>query len=302
MVCCGPPAAELARLPSVLPSYLKALLPKSGLKPGATLPRIAATLHGASFDSAQLAAYRRLCELPPSDTVPPLFPHSFLGPIHLQLMTHASFPFGLLGAVHLRNHIIQQRPLSDSGCFDVHLSIFQGRRRPQGFEFDLTTELSVEGATTWSSCSTFLVREKFAEHDAETALARTIANIDGERCDVGSFAVPADTGKAFGWLCRDINPIHTSFVLAKFAFGFERDLAHGMWALARALPLFAEVDHAKPVRVDCAFKGPVYLERDVRVRAADAAAPGASFELFSGANPRPSIVGRVSNAVGEAVV
>ena len=291
------------RLPSVLPIYLRTLRPRSGagkIRSGAQLPNIATSWRGARFDEQHVARYRELCQLPAAaagSSVPILYPHTFLGPLHLDMLTHEAFPLGLIGSVHLRNHIIQHKPMRADEAFDVRMSIDGGRRRPQGVEIDLSTTLEVDGALAWESVSTFLVRQKAADAadvEPESPRAASAANIGCETHAraLGAFAIPGNTGKAFGLLTRDINPIHTSFVLAKL-LGFERDLVHGMWGLGRALSFFGSVDMARPVRLDCAFKGPMYMERDVRILQA-----GEAFEMYSGTNPRPSIVGRVANIGG----
>ena len=79
--------------------------------------------------------------------------------------------------------------------------------------------------------------------------------------------------------------------LAK-AFGFQRDLCHGMWALAKSLNYIA-VDNTQPIRCDVAFKGPLYIENDITVKV-DANAAG-RFELFSGKNDRPCIASSIHN-------
>ena len=296
-------------LPSVVPSYLRSILPRRGA--GNALPVIATSWKGAVLNPGHVAKYRDLCALSPSngatdaDTVPLLYPHTFLGPIHLRLLTHSAFPFGLLGSVHARNHIVQYAPLTTGAPFDVELRLCGGRRRPQGIEFEIETVVSVAGETRWASSSTFLVRRRFDDEDAEAPLAATVpATAGAGRPRVGQFAVPPDAGRRFGWLTKDVNPIHMSPLAAR-AFGFERDLCHGMWGLSRALPYLTGVDQASPVRIDCAFKGPMYMERDVRVHGDANAAPAAAaadakawqFELFSGENPRPSVAGAVRNVL-----
>lgn len=66
----------------------------------------------------------------------------------------------------------------------------------------------------------------------------------------------------------------------------------------RALPHIGadRVDSNLPVRLDVAFKGPMFMERDVAIFGADGAeAPGDAFELYSAGNERPSVVGRWKN-------
>ena len=49
--------------------------------------------------------------------------------------------------------------------------------------------------------------------------------------------------------------------------------------------------------MDVAFKGPTFIGSYVDLRAsADATGPGTVFELYSGENPRPSVVGRIRAA------
>ena len=128
-------------LPSILPSYLRALMPRSGYKPGLMLPRLSATWKHATIDAASLARYNELCCLQSSDGVPLLYPHALLFPLTMKLMTHPSFPLGVVGAVHVRNHVVQYQPLEARAVFEAHARLGDGRRRPQGYELDLTQEL-----------------------------------------------------------------------------------------------------------------------------------------------------------------
>ena len=61
-----------------------------------------------------------------------------LGPALMRLVTDGAFPVSLFGAVHLRNHIVQYRPLRLTDGCDVRIRLAGGRRRPQGLEFDVT--------------------------------------------------------------------------------------------------------------------------------------------------------------------
>jgi len=266
------------------------------------VPTLSTTLKSAVFPAAHVEAYRKLCQAGP-EAVPLLYPHAFLGPLHLSLLGHPDFPLKLVGSVHARNHVLQFAPLKAATAYDVQLKLCNARRRPQGMEFDLTTDIGGAGSATedgevkqplWTSVSTMLVRSKFAEEDAESPLASAAAKIEGEAVTAGVFPVPDSTGKEYGLLTKDVNPIHMNKWLAK-GLGFEQDLAHGMWGLARALPFVAPKDASLPVRLDCIFKGPMYMGRDVRVVCKSLAAPGDAFEYYSGTNPRPSVVGRFVN-------
>ena len=73
----------------------------------------------------------------------------------------------------------------------------------------------------------------------------------------------ADTGRRYGAVSGDVNPIHLSAVTAK-AFGFPSAIAHGMYTASRAFTE-ARVDLSKPLRWDVTFDAPVTLPGSVLV-------------------------------------
>jgi hypothetical protein len=207
------------------------------------------------------------------------------------MLTDENFPLKVLGGVHLRNHVIQRQALFLQQRYDAALFFTDARRRPQGLEVDFKTEIRQGSMIVWESVTTFLFRRKFKVEDIENSRATLLQNLS-DPWDKASFPVPMLTGKQFGWITKDINPIHMSRYLAK-AFGFERDLCHGMWALSRSLPLLGGVDWQKPLRNDVSFKGPLYMERDVTLKVSRGT-PGL-FELYSAGNERPCVLGSLKN-------
>ena len=175
--------------------------------------------------------------------------------------------------------------------YDVDARVCGGRRRPQGVEVEIVVEIfsSRDGERCWTSVSTFLARGRAAAAvDAASPLAARIPSVDvaAPRPRAGAFDVLESVGPDVAAFNKDVNPIHTSPVLAKHVFGFEDALAHGMWVLARALRV-AGVEQGRGLRVDAAFKGPTYCGRGAEVRAAHDVV-----EVYSGANPRPTVVAR----------
>ena len=69
--------------------------------------------------------------------------------------------------------------------------------------------------------------------------------------------LPGDLGRRYAAVSGDHNPIHLYPLTAK-AFGFPRQIAHGMWSMARCV---AALENRLPdtVRVDVAFKKPILL-------------------------------------------
>lgn len=282
---------QITKAPSALPFYAKALVKGTHYQEGRPLPQLQCQWQNFQFPQDKLEAYRRCCHYPPGVSIPLLFPHSFLGPVHLLLMTHPRFPLKLMGAIHSRNHLIQYEPLFVSRHYDTTLAVISQRRRPQGLEFDLETKITHKDKLVWHSLSVYLVRMKLKEEDPESPLNQHINKLNQGKI-THEFAIPKGVGKQFAMITGDINPIHMSRLLAK-AFGFKRDLAHGMWSVGRVFNYFKHIDPKRPLRFDVAFKGPMYLGDKATLKEPDA--PNGAFELYSGKNERPSVVGHCIN-------
>ena len=104
--------------------------------------------------------------------------------------------------------------------------------------------------------------------------------------------IPENIGKKYAKICSDFNPIHISKTAAKLS-GFKRDIAHAMWATANAMSKLHIDISSQPVRVDLAFKGPLFLDShshmtefhgDDYIR----------FDYYCGDNSRPSINGQIT--------
>src|SRR5262245_7477007 len=64
----------------------------------------------AEIDPEQLARYADVCGF--GGGVPVTYPHVLAFPMALRIMTSRSFPFGVLGLVHIENEITQHRPVA----------------------------------------------------------------------------------------------------------------------------------------------------------------------------------------------
>jgi acyl dehydratase len=70
-------------------------------------------------------------------------------------------------------------------------------------------------------------------------------------------------GRRYGWLSRDLNPIHLGDWGARL-FGFDAAVAHGMWSMARSLAALGPA-LTPPVRVHVDFKLPLFLPSVARL-------------------------------------
>ena len=108
-----------------------------------------------------------------------------------------------------------------------------------------------------------------------------------------SWQLGGDLGRRYAAVSGDHNPIHLYGLTAK-AFGFPRQIAHGMWSKARCL---AALDGRLPeaVTVDVAFKKPVLLPG--RVLFASARRDGGyAFALSRPRDGKPHLLGRFGPA------
>ena len=279
--------------PSTLPLMLKAalpVLPGAGLVPGVRktggdLPDLALTRHDVPVDRAHLAAYSEVCGFPLKETLPVTYPHMLAFGLHMAIMTDGSFPFPAIGTVHLENSITQHRPILATERLQVTARPDHLRPHPKGTVFDLLTTVHSGGEPVWEETSTFLRLGKGDRDAASSALE----GLEQPESTGTSWKLAGDLGRRYAAVSGDHNPIHLYALTAK-AFGFPRQIAHGMWSKARCL---AALEGRLPdaVTVDVAFKKPVLLPGTVAFgsrREAD----GYAFSLTDPRTGAPHLVSR----------
>jgi acyl dehydratase len=106
-----------------------------------------------------------------------------------------------------------------------------------------------------------------------------------------AWRLAGDAGRRYAAVSGDHNPIHLYPLTAK-VFGFPRQIAHGMWSLARCV---AALENRIPdaVTVDAAFKKPIFLPSTVLFgQDALGVEDGIAFALTSPTSGAPHLVGR----------
>jgi acyl dehydratase len=100
-----------------------------------------------------------------------------------------------------------------------------------------------------------------------------------------------DLGRRYAAVSGDRNPIHLYAATAR-AFGFRRQIAHGMWSMARCV---AAVENRLPdaVRVEAAFQRPVVLPATVRF-ATRRTGSDLAFGLVDPRSGAPHLAGRAT--------
>ena len=288
-----------------LPVVVKAALPAvpgvnllPGIrKSGGPLPELREERHDVPVDADHVAAYARLCGFPVKDTLPLPYPHLLAFGLHMQMMTDSSFPFPAIGTVHLENRITQHRPIGLDERLQVTAHPEHLRPHAKGQVYDMVTRVHSRGELVWEETSTFLRRGATAS-TGSTPGGSVAAVADGSDFPDAPasgtvWQLPGDLGRRYGAVSGDRNPIHLYGVTAK-AFGFPRQIAHGMWSMARCV---GALENRLPdaVTVAVAFKKPILLPGSVAFgsRRVDG---GYAFSLSSPRTGAPHLAGQATPA------
>jgi acyl dehydratase len=253
------------KAPSTAPLMLKAVLPAipvlgglPGIKHGSTtVPDLVLERHGVGTGPKHLATYNEVCKFGPGDTLPATYPHMAAFALHMTLMTDTLFPFAPMGLVHLRNRITQHRPIGVGESFDISVTAADLRQHPKGRLVDLLTTASIDGDVVWEEVTTLFSRGRDGEKEETPP---PLAGVDAPE-GIVHWKLPGDLGRRYGAVSGDRNPIHLYPITAK-AFGFPRNIAHGMWTKARVL---AALQNKLPqaFTIDVEFKKPILLPSTV---------------------------------------
>jgi len=255
-----------------------------------------ATLHASgrvTADGDRVAAYARACGFPVKDTVPLTFPHVLAFGTHIHLMTSPDFPFPAIGTIHLANVITQHRPISLGEELTLEVHTRGPSPHPKGRTIDFLSDMRVGAETVWESTSTYLRRGGDVVSTSSTDDGRGSTDDGRGSTDVVpgriTWRLAGDAGRRYAAVSGDHNPIHLYPLTAK-ALGFPRQIAHGMWSLARCV---AALENRLPeaVTVDAAFKKPILLPGTVAF-GQDAREDGIAFALTTPTSGAPHVVGR----------
>lgn len=254
---------DYAQSPAVLPSYLRAVTTLSGgLKAGESIPRIECNIPGMQAPLKAVSDYRKVCGFKHSESLPVTYPHVMAFPVHMAVMTHQNFPLKLLGLVHVRNKITQQRALLQDESLDLKVYVGGHRDVHNGVEFDLVTEYSDKSKNpVWTGLSTMLSRGKGTGSKPKKKKG-------DDTLEFGRYATwdaSADIGRRYAACAGDYNPIHLSAFSAKL-FGFPRAIAHGMWFKARTAAEISQEIKSEAFSIEVAFKRPIMLPSPVMLK------------------------------------
>ncbi len=277
-----------------LPVMLKAALPAvpgvnqlPGIKKtGGALPDLTLSRNDVLVERSAVERYAAVCGFPNRDVAPVPYLHMLAFPLHMQLMTDATFPFPAIGSVHLENTIVQHRPVAIGETVSLSLKADNLRASTKGRAWDMNVTGTVGDEVVWESVSTYLRVGKGDKENGDPGMQLEAITAKGP-----VWSIPENIGRTYGAVSGDRNPIHLYPLTAK-ALGFPRHIAHGMWSKARCI---AALENRLPdaVKVEVAFKKPIFLPGKAQF-GAEANAAGYDFTLVNPKNGAPHLLGRTT--------
>ncbi|MBP9714022.1 MAG: hypothetical protein KBD60_10070 [Sterolibacterium sp.] len=286
---------QIVTLPAPLKLYGAALLTARKKAPvQACLPALTLVRPSIRLEAAHIARYAELCGFKAEQGVPLTYPHMLAFPLHMLLMADSSFPYSMMGLVHLANTVRQHARLKADSVVRVEVRCGNPQTHEKGQAFSLLTQVLQGNQLLWESESTYLRTgiknpgnpDNSANNEYQSRLNEVSAV---QPC--ATWQVDSGIGRRYGKLSGDLNPIHLHR-LGAMALGFPRAIAHGMWVKARALGALMPNRPLETAEACVEFKTPLFLPAQATLWAdAYVANTGQSFELKDGRGEKPHLRG-----------
>ncbi len=281
---------QIQDLPSPLRLYAAALATVRKKLPSATgparLPDLCLVRPAVKLNAGHVAQYADVCGFAPAHGVPLTYPHMLAFPLHMMLMADRSFPYSMMGSVHLVNSIRQHGRLSPDETVSVDVRCGGMVRHEKGQAFALLTKIYSRENLVWESESTYLRTGMEATQGPEYASRLEAPN---SREPAQRWTLDGGLGRRYGRVSADLNPIHL-FRLSANLFGFRRAIAHGMWTKARALAALMPARPVESAETTVEFKTPLFLPGKATLWA-DAYSDGQVFEVKDAIGEKPHLRG-----------
>ena len=193
------------------------------------------------------------------DRLPPTYPHIVAFPLAMQIMTERSFPFPLLGLVHIGNEIAQHAAdRARRAAVAARARAATSSRTTRGTQFTMAAE-----ARVGRRARVGVAQRVPAQRGGGSRRRRQGRRAAASRLPARAhWRVPGGHRPPLRAPSRATATRSTCTRWSAKLFGMPRPIAHGMWVKARCL---AELEPTLPdaFSVDVRFKLPLFLPAQV---------------------------------------
>lgn len=286
------PVVEFDRQPSAFRFMLNALRPSAARWDG-QVPRIVARWRQHRVDRRQLAELWALTGLRGDAHLPVIYPYVFGFRLQMVVLTHSRFPAPIWGALQIRNHLLQHRPIPCDRALDLETRVAGQRILDKGMEVDLHTTVSVGSERVWESLNTIYYRGHFGAGGAPSPSSSPPATPSAV---VANWRLPDGVGWRLARMTGDYNGIHRWHWYAR-RLGFRRAFFHPQMIAGQCMAQLRGPALEEPQQLKLWLKGPAYFGAEVSLRAAEAG-KDCVFALMVQGDARPAILGHWCSAHG----
>jgi hypothetical protein len=277
---------EIDHQPSALRFMLNALLPSPAMPRDGHVPQIVARWRQHRVDRRLLAEFCGLTGLRDDGRLPMIYPHVFGFRLQMVVLTHPRFPIPIWGALQVRNHLLQHRPVPCDRALDLETRVAGQRILDKGMEVDLHTTVGVGSEPIWESLSTIYYRGRFGAGGAPAPSGSSPAT---PAALVSSWRLPNGAGWRLARMTGDYNGIHHWHWYAR-RFGFRRAFFHPQMIAGQCMAQLRGPVPEEPQQLRLWLKGPAYFGADVSLRAAETG-QDCVFALTVQGDERPALLG-----------
>lgn len=249
------------------------------------LPQVEYVVDSFKVDQKHLKAYNQVCGFKNNGYIPAIYLAVLSQSLQMHMMTQEAFPFAILGLVHIRNQVKQNRKVGVNEQLTLSCKFGELKPHDKGVQFDFITTAKVGNEVVVEALTTYLARQKTA---AGSAAAKAPESAAPEYKAAAEWDVSENTGRRYALTSGDFNLIHIHAVTAK-AFGFKQAIAHGMWSKAKALSNLSLPD---AYEADVWFKLPMYLPSKVEFLTAQQG-KDTEFLIRNAKSQKPHVAGSV---------
>lgn len=279
----GTKVIELEGDPSLPKIFARAVATAKAHNGKGGLPDLQVVRRGVQVDPGALADYDHVCGFTLREQLPATYLHNLVFPLQVTLFADKSYPYPLMGSVHLDNTLRVHRPVLLGEALDLSTWATNARPHKSGVQVDVVSQAHVGDELVWEGLATYLYRGQQVEGEVPARPE------EGDAPDGSGmiWRLAGDLGRRFSAVSGDVNPIHMSSVTAK-AMGFPSTIVHGMWSQAAML---AAVENRLPQAyvATMSFRKPVLIPGTVRLVAHQ---KGASWDLALRNNRKGTVLVR----------